>query len=277
MSEPPEAVRIAKQGNLRVQRCLGQAGPLSAELRAGWVTAWSAKEGRVTTPQFAVVWFLRGTGTLTDASGATWPLEPGVVFHRLPDHELRVRSVAAAQWCYLALPAAMRSALLRIAPAAPAVFRVPPEAGLLRRWRQAARFLRSCPDCALPVAAAELFALVAELHQRGASTQDDPWANLACSLLENAPNQPGSLTAVAAEMGLSPSGFRARFIRSLGLSPRDWQQRRRMARAQDLLSAPGATVAQVSEALGYADAPAFAKAFRAVVGISPAAWRQQSA
>lgn len=265
-------------GSLRVQRCPGRTGRLSAELRAGWMSVWSGCDGRVVTPQFAVVWFLRGTGVLSDATGRSWPLRPGTVFHRIPGQELRMRCAGPGQWCYLALPAAMHAALLRLGPAAAVpVFAVPPEAGLLRRWRQAARFLRGCPDSALPAAAAGLLALAAELYHRAADASVDPWAELACRLLREDLAQPVALAAVAAELGLSPSGFRARFTRALGQPPRDWLLRQRMVRAQELLSDPGATIARVAKALGYADAPAFSKAFRAVVGTSPAAWRQQSA
>jgi AraC-like DNA-binding protein len=47
----------------------------------------------------------------------------------------------------------------------------------------------------------------------------------------------------------------------------------RHEKARELLRATGMNLAQVAEALGYADASTFARAFRRLEGVSPSAWR----
>jgi AraC-like DNA-binding protein len=272
-----DEVRIAPNSSERVHRCPGRSGPLSAELRAGWITTGAPVDQQMSTPQFALCWVLAGKGEAEDDRGDRWHLEPGVAFHRFPGRRLRMRFDTPAQWCFIALPAGMHAALLRLSPGAAQPFvRARPDASILRRWRQATRFLRRCHDADLPAAAADLLGLVAAVHRRAAGARCDPWIERACRLLAGDPAAGMPLDAVARELGLSPSGFRARFTAAVGLAPRAWQQRQRMAHAQELLGLPGTSVANVAAAMGYADAAAFARAFRTAVGLSPGAWRRQA-
>ena len=84
------------------------------------------------------------------------------------------------------------------------------------------------------------------------------------------------LAQLAELTGLSQSHFSRAFKASTGLSPYRWQLDERIRRAQVLLLDTAASLEQVAEATGFADAVHFGHTFRRQVGVTPAAWRQES-
>lgn len=75
--------------------------------------------------------------------------------------------------------------------------------------------------------------------------------------------------------GLSQSHFSREFKASTGASPYRWQLEERVRRAQTLLLRnKAATLEEVAEATGFADAVHFGRTFRKHIGTTPAAWRQ---
>jgi AraC-like DNA-binding protein len=81
------------------------------------------------------------------------------------------------------------------------------------------------------------------------------------------------LSELAALTGLSESHFSKAFKASTGLAPYRWQLDARIRRAQELLCDTDASLEQVAQATGFADAVHFGRTFRKFVGASPAAWR----
>lgn len=81
------------------------------------------------------------------------------------------------------------------------------------------------------------------------------------------------LSELAALTGLSASHFSRAFKTSTGLAPYRWQLDARVRRAQGLLCDTDASLEQIAEATGFADAVHFGRTFRKFVGVSPAAWR----
>jgi transcriptional regulator GlxA family with amidase domain len=86
-----------------------------------------------------------------------------------------------------------------------------------------------------------------------------------------------SLAAMAAEARLEKRTFLRRFAKATGMTPLEYCQRLRVARALELLQASRKSSHEIAWAVGYADAGAFARVFRKFTGVSPAAYRQQAA
>jgi AraC family transcriptional regulator len=82
------------------------------------------------------------------------------------------------------------------------------------------------------------------------------------------------LAELAALAGLSQSHFSRAFKASTGMAPYRWQLDARIRRAQSLLIDPDATLDQVAEATGFADAVHFGRTFRKLTGAAPGAWRR---
>lgn len=82
------------------------------------------------------------------------------------------------------------------------------------------------------------------------------------------------LATLAAMVGLSQSHFSRSFKASTGMPPYSWQLNARIRHAQMLLLDTNATLEEVAELTGFADAVHFSRTFRKVIGAAPAAWRR---
>ena len=82
------------------------------------------------------------------------------------------------------------------------------------------------------------------------------------------------LAQLAALVGLSQSHFSRAFKASTGMAPYRWQLDGRIRRAQALLLDTRASLVEVAESTGFADAVHFGRTFRKFTGTTPAAWRR---
>ena len=82
------------------------------------------------------------------------------------------------------------------------------------------------------------------------------------------------LAHLAALVDLSQAHFSRAFKASTGMAPYRWQLDARVRRAQGLLIDTSASLDQVAEATGFADAVHFGRTFRKLTGATPAAWRR---
>jgi AraC-like DNA-binding protein len=101
----------------------------------------------------------------------------------------------------------------------------------------------------------------------------DPVVGRALALLHQRPRFEWTLETLAREAGASRSVLAERFTHYLHEPPMQYLARWRMHLAAQLLSAAGAKVAAVAFDVGYQSEAAFSRAFKKLVGSSPAAWR----
>lgn len=83
------------------------------------------------------------------------------------------------------------------------------------------------------------------------------------------------LAELAELVDLSPTHLCTAFRQSTGLPPHQWQMRRRIQRAKELLLDSKLTVTDVSLAVGYANPGHFATVFKRAAGITPRDWRRE--
>lgn len=83
---------------------------------------------------------------------------------------------------------------------------------------------------------------------------------------------PLRLESLAAVAGLSAFHFLRCFAQSFGVPPNMWIQHRRIERAKTLLR-EGRAVAEVAAACGFSSQSHLTRAFKALTGATPAAWR----
>ena len=84
-----------------------------------------------------------------------------------------------------------------------------------------------------------------------------------------------SLTALAADAGLSRFHFCRAFKESTGLSPHAWLRQHHLEQAMSMLRDTDVSVVSVAAALGYSSQTAFAAAFRKLTGETPTDWRKR--
>src|SRR5262249_15945509 len=93
-------------------------------------------------------------------------------------------------------------------------------------------------------------------------------------LLHGAPAHPWTIDELATGVAMSRSAFADRFTALAGQPPMQYLAEWRMQLAASRLAAGNAKVAAVAEEVGYDSEPAFSRAFKRLMGISPAAWRR---
>ena len=76
------------------------------------------------------------------------------------------------------------------------------------------------------------------------------------------------------DLGVSESTLRRGFIQTLGVSPHNYLIKARIARAKHLLGESDLPIKAIAETLAYADVYYFARQFRQVTGLPPAAYRK---
>jgi len=84
------------------------------------------------------------------------------------------------------------------------------------------------------------------------------------------------LSELARACELSVSHFARSFKATFGVSSHRWLIERRIEQAQALMLSAKSPLADVAIRAGFADQPSFTRAFRRVVGTSPARWRREN-
>lgn len=87
------------------------------------------------------------------------------------------------------------------------------------------------------------------------------------------PTRDWDLTTLAREAGLSRSSFSERFTDYVGVPPMQYLQKWRLQIAASRLFEDGASIAAIAAEVGYESEAAFSRAFKRVIGQSPADWR----
>ena len=94
------------------------------------------------------------------------------------------------------------------------------------------------------------------------------------ALLHRQPEKDWSVAALAAEIGMSRSGFAARFTELVGEPVLRYLTTLRMQLAHRELQQTSDTLAQIAARVGYNSEPAFNRAFKREVGKPPGAVRK---
>jgi AraC-like DNA-binding protein len=105
----------------------------------------------------------------------------------------------------------------------------------------------------------------------------DPFVGKALALLHDRPAEPWTVESLAKESALSRSALAERFTHLVGEAPMQYLTRWRMQLAATLLRTRNVSVFEAAMEVGYASEAAFSRAFKKVVGLPPAAWRQGQA
>lgn len=103
----------------------------------------------------------------------------------------------------------------------------------------------------------------------------DPTIGPAISLIHSDPARDWTVSSLAGRIGMSRSGFSARFTELVGQSPKRYLTAWRMQLAEDMLRDPTQTIATIAPSLGYQSEAAFSRAFKRETGIAPSRLRRR--
>ncbi|MGQ7848089.1 cupin domain-containing protein [Granulosicoccus sp. 3-233] len=105
----------------------------------------------------------------------------------------------------------------------------------------------------------------------------DPGIGKALSLMHRQPEHDWHVESLAHEIGMSRSGFSARFTAMVGESVKQYLTTLRMQLAHRELRETSDSLARIAERVGYQSEQAFNRAFKREVGVSPGAVRRHHA
>lgn len=106
--------------------------------------------------------------------------------------------------------------------------------------------------------------------------QDPVYSRLAATVahLQAHYGEPLTVTALAEHAGLSLDQFERHIRRIFGVTPRQLLTKTRLDAAAQQLAGTTESVAAIAYACGYADHSAFSRQFKAIVGVTPSAYRR---
>jgi len=104
----------------------------------------------------------------------------------------------------------------------------------------------------------------------------DPPIGKVLAMLHKCPAHPWTLNELAHKAGMSRAALAARFMHLVGHAPMQYLTLWRMQIAARLLADSSIKVAAVGHEIGYESEAAFSRAFKKIVGVSPAAWRDST-
>jgi len=102
----------------------------------------------------------------------------------------------------------------------------------------------------------------------------DPFVGRALAALHDRPAEAWTVESLAKEAALSRSALAERFTHLIAEAPMQYLTRWRMQLAATLLRSRNVSVFEAAMEVGYASEAAFSRAFKKVVGVPPAAWRE---
>jgi AraC-like DNA-binding protein len=102
----------------------------------------------------------------------------------------------------------------------------------------------------------------------------DPNIGHALQLMHGQPGEDWTVESLAKAVGISRSGFAARFTELIGEPPLQYLARWRMAKAAQALRESDASLVEIAERVGYFSEASFSKAFKRWEGESPGAYRR---
>lgn len=106
---------------------------------------------------------------------------------------------------------------------------------------------------------------------------DDPRIGVALARLHDDPGAPWTVASLAEIVAMSPSRFAARFREVTGQSAMSYVSSWRMTVACRKLRETTDNLERIANAIGYQDVASFSRAFKSLVGQSPAHWRSAMA
>ena len=117
--------------------------------------------------------------------------------------------------------------------------------------------------------------LLATTERDAATAQRTPWLRSARDLLhERVPDVPGSVTELAAAVGVHPAHLARCFRREYGQTVGEYTRMLRLEWAAEQLALDDASLVEIALRAGFADQSHFTRAFRQHSGVTPGRYRE---
>jgi AraC-like DNA-binding protein len=237
---------------------------------------WS--QGR-TLASLQVVYLSGGAGTFEARNEGTRTVKEGNAFILQPGVWHRYRPLAKAGWSEHWFELSGRQVTDWLSHLDPLmnVVKVSDPQEIVRQFQKLHTLCQRKPrggrlqaaTCALGI----LSQLLADSAQDERTVQDGLIQN-AVRLMTASLREPVRMQKIACGLGVSYPTLHRHFQAETGLSPKQYLEQVRLARAAELLSASRLSIKEIAAMLGYSSAFHFSRHFKMVRGTSPSIWRE---
>lgn len=240
---------------------------------------WEA--GR-TLESFTLVYITRGRGRFESGAAGKLRIDAGDAFVVFPGEWHRYRPDPATGWDEYWVEFdgehARRIMEQRDLCAAKPVMEVGHDDAILRLFLQLTDTIRQSPagfEHIIATQAEQIVARMLAAHRRRGG-DDDPEAaaiRRACIRILEQPDREPDVGAMAADAGMSHSGFRKKFRRVTGMPPGKYLQEVRINRACEWLRQSNLSVTEIAMRLGFDTVFYFSRVFKKKTGMSATEYR----
>lgn len=122
---------------------------------------------------------------------------------------------------------------------------------------------------------ADVYSVLSLFFERVRDSREELQIYPALRLLEEHYNEQVSVGRLAEACALSQSQLRRLFQKETGMSPVEYKNHLRIKKATDMLLYSQATVAEISQSLGFKNPFVFSRVFKQFKGVSPSEYRKQ--
>ncbi|MBI4976273.1 MAG: helix-turn-helix transcriptional regulator [Spirochaetes bacterium] len=230
-------------------------------------------------PDFRILYLIEGGGEYVSTAGERHPLKPGSLIIRQPDIDHTVTHERGRAWSefYMVIPPFLATSFqesgvipsrdfydIGIDDDSRAAI-----AGIIRVVQEA----RSCSAVFAEVCGLFEYFTRREIINSGRA-DDARRIEQAKNLLTRDLGRSLSMEDVARRIGMGYETFRRMFKDAVGVAPKEYRLRKKLARAETLLMDRRYSVSAVSEMLGYPDVFCFSRQFRAHLHMTPREYRR---
>jgi len=235
--------------------------------------------GRV-LDEYQLVYISKGKGVFESEQGGTHSISAGTAFLLFPGewHRYSPDSDTGWQENWIGFNGSHAQHIMNnlFSPATPVV-RTGADNELFNLLQVVAKALNSPSPGYQEVLAGYAYAIISRLRvspeSPAGTSQPDVQINEAkIYILENS-ERDIDLQKLSKKLGISYSGFRTKFKKSTGLSPRQFQLQIRINKAQQLLVHTSLQISTIAEDLGFCSLFYFSRVFSAKVGMTPSKFR----
>jgi AraC-like DNA-binding protein len=244
--------------------------------------ALSWERGRV-LDAYQIVYISKGSGEFESKGVRKQRIDAGTVFILFPKvwHRYRphLKTGWVEDWVEIAGEAANR--LFRkgvISPRRP-IYQVGLRPAVLELFDQCHETALEQGYVARPVLAVLCLQILAQIASSDSASlarrsgDVDPAILKAMTIIGEQFDRPLAMESVAEAVGAGYSYFRRAFKRYTGLTPKQYQLRLRLRRAQQLLASSSMSIQEIADALGFDSAFHLSADFKLRTGQSPTLWR----
>lgn len=250
-----------------------------SNIRCGVLCGIERSPVDIVNPRFSILYLINGNGIFVDDKDNEYQLKPGNCVFRHPYMKHSVFRSKGEEWIEVAITFSFElyNKLVGLQIIDPEQIVIYPGIDQLffDRIYSFINRLGEYKPKSFPSVIIEVQTILNEFNLRSEMKNDEDYLEepieKACEILSEDLDKKLLIPDCAKRVGLGYHLFRKEFRKRIGLSPKEYRIRQRIEAAQQIMRQDLLSLKEIVEELGYPDYATFAKQYKKVCGVAPAA------